>query len=165
VARTHEYRARLTWVGAGQGPTSSYESYSREYAVAMDGKPILRGSADPLFRGDPALHDPEHLLVAALSACHMLTYLALAARAGLHVVGYEDAASGTMTLEGGGGRFTEVVLRPRVAIAPGADEALAQRLHDRAHDDCFIAASTNFPVRHEPTVRVADERPVGSAAR
>jgi len=156
MARAHEYRTNLTWTGATAGPTASYATYSREYVVEIDGKPPLRGSADPLFRGDGALHNPEDLLVAALSGCHLLSYLALAARAGVHVVAYEDRAHGTMVLEGGGGRFTEVVLRPRVTIAAGGDEALARRLHDQAHAGCFIAASMNFPVRHVPEVQVAE---------
>jgi organic hydroperoxide reductase OsmC/OhrA len=154
MAKMHEYRSRLLWTGAEQGPTRSYEAYSREYVVAIDGKPALRGSSDPMFRGDAALHNPEDLLVAALSSCHLLSYLAHAARAGVHVVAYEDDASGTMRFEGGGGHFTEVVLRPRVTIAAGSDEALAERLHDRAHHDCFIASSMNFPVRHEATTVV-----------
>ena len=154
MARTHDYRARLTWTGAERGPTSSYEAYSREYVVDVEGKPPLRGSADPMFRGDAALHNPEDLLVAALSTCHLLSYLAHAARAGVHVVAYEDDASGTMEFSGGGGRFTEVTLRPRVTVAPGTDESLAHRLHDRAHADCFIASSMNFPVRHEATTVV-----------
>lgn len=155
MASAHEYQSHLTWSGAEQGATTSYQAYSREYVVHVAGKPPLRGTADARFRGDPALHNPEDLLVAALSGCHMLTYLALAARAGLSVVAYEDAASGTMELAGGGGRFTEVVLRPRVTIAPGMDVALAERLHERAHADCFLASSMNFPMRHEATVVVA----------
>lgn len=156
MSRQHDYRSRLVWSGAAQGPTRSYAAYSREYTAAVEGKPPLRGSADALFRGDPALHNPEDLLLIALSSCHMLSFLAHAARAGVQVTAYEDDASGTMTLEGGGGRFTEVVLRPRVTIAPGGDLALAQELHERAHADCFIASSTNFPVRHEATTVVAD---------
>jgi organic hydroperoxide reductase OsmC/OhrA len=159
MARAHTYQMRLSWTGSAQGPTNSYESYSREYRIDVHGKAPLVGSADPLFRGDPSLLNPEELLVAALSSCHMLSYLALAARHGLVVVAYEDAASGTMALAGGGGRFTEVVLRPRVTVPAGGDEQLATRLHDQAHQDCFIAASTNFPVRHEAVVVV------GAAAR
>ena len=163
--RTHDYAARLVWTGAARGATTSYEAYAREHVVEIAGKPPLRGSADPMFRGDAALHNPEDLLLAALSACHLLSYLALAARAGLAVVAYEDDARGTMAFAGGGGRFTEVVLRPRVTIAAGGDEALAERLHDKAHHDCFIAASVNFPVRHEPETVVADAGAVGAAAR
>jgi organic hydroperoxide reductase OsmC/OhrA len=156
VARAHEYHARLTWTGAARGGTTSYQAYSREYVVEIDGKVPLRGSADSLFRGDSALHNPEDLLVAAISSCHMLSYLALAARAGLHVVAYEDSASGTMELTGGGGHFTEAVLHPRVTIAAGADAALAEHLHEQAHAECYIASSLNFPVRHEGEVVVGE---------
>lgn len=155
MARQHRYEAKLTWSGADQGPVREYAGYAREYRVEIPGKPALRGSADPGFRGDPALHNPEDLLVAALSACHMLTYLALCARAKVEVLAYEDEASGTMVLEGAGGRFSEVVLRPRVTVAPGSDLDRARALHEGAHDNCFIARSVNFPVRHEAQVSEA----------
>ena len=153
--RPHRYVTRLRWTGAEHGPTSSYASYSREYVVEVDGKAPLTGSADAHFRGDASLHNPEDLLVAALSACHMLSYLAEAARAGLEVVGYEDDARGEMTLRDGAIRFTEVALHPKVAITDYAriDEALA--LHRRAHEQCFIANSVNFPVDHYAVVSIA----------
>jgi organic hydroperoxide reductase OsmC/OhrA len=154
MSRTHEFQATLRWTGADHGPTADYRSYARDYRIEIAGKPPLEGSADPAFRGDPARHNPEDLLVAALSACHLLTYLALCARASIPVVAYEDSASGTMALEGGGGHFTEVVLRPRVTLGAGADAAEARRLHAVAHGDCFIAASVNFPVRNEPDILV-----------
>mgnify|MGYP001275825157 CR=1 FL=1 len=154
MSRSHAYAVHLTWTGARQGPVKDYAGYSRAYALAIAGKPTLAGSADPLFRGDPAVHNPEDLLVGALAGCHMLTYLALCARAKIIVTAYEDAAGGTMVLEGGGGRFTEVVLRPRVTVAAGTDVEKARALHAAAHHDCFIAASVNFPVRHEPEVIV-----------
>jgi organic hydroperoxide reductase OsmC/OhrA len=156
MAKEHHYAAKLTWTGAAKGPVRGYAGYSREYSVAIAGKPALKGSADPTFRGDPALHNPEDLLVASLSACHMLTYLAECARAKIEVVSYEDESSGTMVLEGGGGRFTAVILRPRVRIAPGGDLAKARALHADAHKMCFIANSVNFPVRNEPEVAEAE---------
>ncbi|GAC1516635.1 MAG: OsmC family protein [Gemmatimonadaceae bacterium] len=152
MPKSHEYRGHLRWSGSRHGPTSSYEAYSREHTFEVEGKPPIHGSADPIFRGDAARYNPEDLLLAALSACHLLAYLALAARAGIAVVSYEDSAVATLTFAGGGGQFTEAILRPHVVIAPGHDEALAQRLHDQAHEQCFIAASVSFPVRHEPTV-------------
>ncbi|MGF1610332.1 MAG: OsmC family protein [Kiloniellales bacterium] len=155
MARDHHYEIALTWSGAAAGPTGDYKSYSREYRFSADGKPEQTGSADPAFRGDPALYNPEELLVAALSSCHMLSYLALCALQGIAVVAYEDSASGTMTETGGAGRFTEVVLRPRVTIARGGDLAKAEALHVKAHEICFIAASVNFPVRHEATLNEA----------
>jgi organic hydroperoxide reductase OsmC/OhrA len=155
--RLHRYEGRLVWTGAARGPIKTYASYSREYEVAFPGKPVLRGSADPAFRGDASLHNPEELLVAALSSCHCLSYLALAALAGIVVTAYEDAATGTMEETRGAGRFTDVLLRPTVTIASGApaDVEKARALHEGAHATCFIAASVNFPVRCEPSVVVA----------
>ena len=155
MAHEHRYEIKLTWTGAAQGPTQNYKSYSREYRIEAPGKPTLAASADPAFRGDPALYNPEDLLVAALSGCHMLTYLAYCALQGIAVVAYEDQASGTMVQEGNGGRFTEVVLRPRVTVAAGSDLDKARALHEKAHADCFVANSVNFPVRIEAEI-VAD---------
>ena len=153
--RPHRYAARVRWAGPAHGPTTSYTAYSRDYAVEVDGKPALRGSADAHFRGDASLHNPEDMLVIALSTCHLLSYLAECARAGIAVLAYEDDASGEMTPIGGKIRFREVMLRPRVTIADAAriEEALA--LHERAHGECFIANSVNFPVRHEAVVTAA----------
>jgi organic hydroperoxide reductase OsmC/OhrA len=93
------------------------------------------------------------MLVASVSACHMLWYLHLCADAGVVVSAYEDSATGIMTQTAdGAGRFTEVVLYPHVTLAGGANADLAQRLHQTAHDKCFIANSVNFPIRVEPTV-------------
>ena len=99
-----------------------------------------------------AKHNPEDLLVASLAACHMLTYLAECARAGIEVVAYEDQASGKMAFKDRKMRFVEVTLAPQVTIAAG-DLAQAEALHAKAHDGCFIASSVNFPVLHTATVR------------
>jgi organic hydroperoxide reductase OsmC/OhrA len=99
------------------------------------------------------LHNPEELLVASVSACHMLWYLHLCADAGVVVCAYEDAVEGTMSeAADGGGRFTEVILRPRVTLVSGADSGLAHGLHETAHQKCFIANSVSFPIRVEPTI-------------
>ncbi|MCK6454378.1 MAG: OsmC family protein [Alphaproteobacteria bacterium] len=155
MAHTHRYRATLTWTGAAKGPTTDYESYSRECRIEIPGKPPLIASADPTFRGDPALTNPEDMLVAALVSCHALSYLALAARVRIPVLAYRDEATGTMDMKDGRIRFVEVVLHPRVTIAAGADAEKARALHHKAHDHCFIANSVNFPVRHEPAIAVA----------
>ena len=121
----------------------------------MAGKPALLGSADPAFRGDASLHNPEELLLAALSSCHMLSFLALCVRARIPVVAYTDSASGTMSEKAPHRMgFTEVVLCPRVVIAKGADAGKAKALHEQAHQLCFIANSVNFPVRHEAEIVV-----------
>jgi organic hydroperoxide reductase OsmC/OhrA len=151
----HHYRLSLVWEGNRGTGTSDYASYGRQYRVTIAGKPDLVGSADPLFRGDAALHNPEDLLVAALSSCHMLSYLALCARSRIAVLTYVDAAEGTLEFNTeGGGSFREVILRPRVTVAAGTDLARATALHEKAGEHCFIAASCNFPVRHEPVVQV-----------
>jgi organic hydroperoxide reductase OsmC/OhrA len=150
--KEHHYEMQVTWTGAAAGGTRDYKTYSREYRADFPGKPSVTGSADAAFRGDPNLHNPEDMLVLALSACHMLSYLALAALEGLEVTGYEDSARGTLQQEGRGGRFTEVVLRPRVTVAPGSDPVRAEALHEEAHQTCFIASSVNFPVRHEAEI-------------
>jgi organic hydroperoxide reductase OsmC/OhrA len=117
-------------------------------------KAWVRGSADPQFRGDGTLYNPEELLVIALSTCHLLSYLALCARAKLPVVAYEDAARGTMKNVDGVVRFTDVLLTPRVTIATSTDSAKALSLHHDAHAECYIANSVNFPVRNQPTIVV-----------
>ena len=152
----HAYSIQVAWAGnLGQG-TSSYRAYARAHEIAAVGKPAILGSSDPAFRGDRTRYNPEELLVASLAACHMLWYLHLAAEAGVVVVAYADQARGVMVENAaGGGRFTSVVLLPRVTILPGADPALAAHLHTRAHELCFIANSVNFPVTCEPTIVVA----------
>lgn len=154
AAGEHGYTARVVWEGnTGEG-TARYTGYGREYRVEVQGKPDLAGSADPAFRGDPARHNPEDLFLAAISACHMLFYLSLCARAGIRVVAYEDDAEGIMrTNAGGGGQFEAVMLRPQVVVGGEAEAALALQLHERAHELCFIARSCSVPIRHEATVQ------------
>lgn len=151
----HHYNAHLIWDEQGGG-TTSYDSYSRQYHTIIDGKPDLTGSADPTFRGDAKLHNPEDLLVIALSSCHMLSFLALCARKRIVVTAYEDHATGTMSTDkSGGGKFDEVVLHPSVTVAKAEDVARLEEIHEKAHELCFIASSCNFPVRHEATAKVA----------
>jgi organic hydroperoxide reductase OsmC/OhrA len=149
--REHEYRVKLDWSGAVHGPSKTYASYSREHSLTFEGKPPLVASSDPFFRGDATRFNPEELLLAALSSCHMLAYLAVCAREGIAVVGYEDDASAVLSERGGAGRFISATLRPRVTIDDERVER-AKLLHDWAREDCFIAASVNFRVEHEPVV-------------
>lgn len=153
----HIYHGVTVWSGASGGGTTRYDAYSREYTFAIPGKATIFGSADVPFRGDAGLHNPEELLLCALSACHMLSYLAECARAGIVVSAYRDEAIGTMSMAAGRLRFTDVLLRPQVTLAAG-DTGRAGALHARAHDACFIANSVNFPVRHEATVERHEAR-------
>ena len=155
MGRQHSYHVNVTWTGNTGSGTSNYRSYERSYDVSADGKPVIAGSSDPAFRGDRSRWNPEELLVAALSACHKLSYLHLCAVAGIVVLEYVDHAEGTMEeLPEGSGRFTQVTLRPQVKIAAGVEARKAHDLHESAHAKCFIANSVNFPVICEPTVSV-----------
>lgn len=151
--KAHRYDSHLIWDGnLGEG-TATYQGYGRNYRVLVDGKAELHGSANPMFRGDSGVHDPEDLFLASIASCHMLSYLALCAREKIRVIAYEDHAEGTLVLEGGGGKFTEIVLHPKVTIAAG-DAARAAELHEKAHELCFIASSCSVPIRHEATIEV-----------
>jgi len=152
--KKHEYKTTLRWTGNHGKGTSDYRAYSRSYEVTGPLKAaILHGSSDAHFRGDAAKYNPEDLLVASLSACHMLSYLHLCAVNSVVVMAYHDDASGTMAENpDGSGQFTEVTLRPHVTITRESDAARAMQLHEDAGKLCFIARSVNFPVRHEPLI-------------
>ena len=156
TGKTHTYSASVTWTGNTGTGTSGYRAYDREHVIHIDRKPDITGSADPAFRGDATRHNPEDLLIASLSTCHMLWYLHLATDAGVIVVAYTDTATATMVEHAArGGYFIEAVLHPQVTIAAGSDAALAAHLHQDAHKFCYVANSLNFPVRCEPVVRTA----------
>ena len=152
----HTYAVTVDWTGNRGTGTSHYKAYGREHTITAGGRasvdqPSILGSSDQTFHGNADRWNPEELLLAALSQCHLLSYLHVAARNGVTVTGYTDAAIGTMEqVAGGGGHFTGVTLRPRVTISDPEQVAFAQTLHAEAAGECFIAASVNFPVRHEP---------------
>ncbi len=153
----HHYSTALTWTGNRGDGTARYEEYGREFTVSVDGKGILQGSADPAFRGDASLFNPEDLLLVAISSCHMLSYLALCARHRISVLAYDDDATAVMEQSAdGGGRFTSATLHPRVVVQDAAHVEKAVALHERAHALCFIANSCNFPIAHEATVTAVD---------
>ena len=153
AGRTHTYTLVVDWTGNRGTGTSTYASYDRTHTISADGKPVIAGSADPAFRGDKACYNPEDMLVASISTCHMLWYLHLASAAGFVVTAYRDAPVGTMVEDTDrGGWFTGVVLHPTVTIAAASDAAAAEAAHERAHKMCFVANSLNFPVTCEPTI-------------
>jgi len=154
----HRFATHLRWTGNRGTGTSSYRDYDRAHEVGAEGKPVIEASSDRAFRGDATRWNPEEMLVAALSQCHLLAYLHLCATHGVVVVAYADDASGSLHTHDGTGEFTEVVLRPRVQVADGAMIEAAQRLHDDAHAACFIARSVAFRVRHEPQAALASSR-------
>jgi len=151
--KQHNYELRIEWTGnTGEG-TKTYRSYSRDFTITAEGKPQILGSSDPSFRGAPSRHNPEDLLVASLSACHMLSYLHLCAVNHVTVLDYRDSALGSMEENSdGSAQFTRVTLRPMVKVLPSDDQTKARALHDQAHHLCFIARSVNFPVDVAPTI-------------
>jgi organic hydroperoxide reductase OsmC/OhrA len=157
LPKLHKYSVTVKWTGNTGSGTSDYRSYERQHEISADGKKeLILGSSDVAFRGDKTRWNPEELLVASLSACHKLWYLHLCAISDIIVVDYVDHAEGFMEeSQDGSGRFKQVVLRPRVTLAPGSDVARADAIHKEAHSKCYIANSVNFPVLHEAETVIA----------
>jgi len=155
VQNDHHFAVSVEWTGNRGSGTSDYRAYGRDNRLTAEGKTAIEGSAARVFHGDAARWNPEETLIAALVECHLLSYLYVAVKHGVVVESYTDAASGTLRTEADGtGRFESVTLRPIVTISSG-DPAVARAIHAEANALCFIAASVNFPVVHEPEIRLA----------
>jgi organic hydroperoxide reductase OsmC/OhrA len=152
--KQHTYTCELQWTGNdGQG-TKTYSSYRRDHVIQCAGKPVIPASSDPGFRGDKTRYNPEELLVASLSSCHMLWYLHLCAVNKITVLEYRDSAEGIMRENpDGSGEFVSVTLKPQVLIAEEDRKEAATELHHKAHSLCFISRSVNFAVEVSPTVK------------
>lgn len=151
--KEHRYALKIEWTGNLGTGTSDYRAYTRNHIISAQNKPDIPGSSDPSFRGDKTRYNPEEMLVAALSTCHMLSYLHLCAVNKVIVLEYNDNATGTMVENpDGSGQLTETTLNPVVKVKDSSMNAKAQELHDQAEKLCFIARSVNFPVHHKPTV-------------
>jgi len=152
---THHYTLKITWTGnTGEG-TSAYRSYERAHTIQISGKPDLFGSSDPSFRGDKSRHNPEDLLLAALSSCHMMSFLHVCVTEKIVVTAYEDHATAEMQVNAdGSGRFTSVTLNPVVTVAVAEMGENLNAFHHRASTLCFIANSVNFPVVHNATFKI-----------
>ena len=147
---SHHYSLQTIWTGNKGDGTASYRAYDRNHTIKIEGKPDLFGSADPTFRGDKSRHNPEDLLLAALSACHMMSFLHVCVTENVVVTAYEDNATGEMIVNAdGSGRFTSVTLNPIVTVSTSEMAAKLDDLHHRANKLCFIANSVNFPVYHK----------------
>ncbi len=149
MSKTHQYGANVSWTGDRGEGTRRYKGYDRTWRIATPGKLPIECSNDPLLGGDPSKPNPEDLLLASLSACHMLWFLHLASEAGIVVRGYEDAPIGVGdTGPRGAGRFLSAILRPTITVERGADLVKADALHHAVHDYCFISRSVNFPIEY-----------------
>jgi len=152
--KNHHYKVKTVWTGNPGHGTIDATKYERAHTISVDGKVDLLCSSDTPFRGDGSKHNPEDFLVASLSQCHMLWYLHLCADAGVVVMKYEDEAEGILEMRTEKSAFSEVVLKPQVTVTEESMIEKAMKLHEMAHEKCFIASSVNFPVKHEPTIKV-----------
>jgi organic hydroperoxide reductase OsmC/OhrA len=143
---THHFEGRLAWRTGGEGAAAG------NHRVEFAGRPVLELSGAPQYRGDGTKLNPEELLVASLASCQLLSYLALAGRAGVEVLAYDDQPVGTLAIADKKMRVTEILLRPRIAISAASDAAAARALVDKAHDVCFIGNSLSCAVRIEPEI-------------
>ena len=141
-----EHHITLDW-SRGDAPFT-YETYPRNHSITFkNGAPVIF-SASPAYKGDASRGDPEDMLVAALSSCHMLSFLAIAAKKKVTVESYRDDAVGFLENEGGRLWMTRVTLRPKIACS--ADATLLAEIHHLAHQACFIANSVRTNVTVEP---------------
>lgn len=151
--KEHHYALKIEWTGNLGTGTSDYRAYTRNHIISAENKPDIPGSSDPHFRGDKTRYNPEEMLVAALSTCHMLSYLHLCAVNKVIVLEYNDNATGTMVENpDGSGKLTETTLNPVVKVKDSSMNVKALELHEQAEKMCFIASSVNFPVHHKPTI-------------
>lgn len=153
MTKEHHYNSKLIWTGNLGNGTKNYKAYDRSYTLQVEGKPLIEGSSDPAFMGDPSKYNPEELFLFSLSSCHMLWYLHLCSTEGIVVTDCQDFAQGTMVeYSDGSGAFTEVILRPAVTITDLSKEELALQLHHKANQMCFIANSCKCAVKHEALI-------------
>ena len=151
--KNHHYKTKVIWTGNTGESTKNYRSYQRSYTISVDGKAEISGSSDPAFLGNPELHNPEDLLLASVSSCHLLWYLHLCSVNKILVLEYEDFAEGTMIeSENGSGKFSEIILKPNIVVAEKEMIEKAVELHEKANEYCFIANSLNFKVKHQPKI-------------
>lgn len=151
----HHFKLENNWKGnTGEG-TSSVDSYSRTHEIEFSGKPSLMLTTADKERGSNDLLNPEDLLVAAVSSCHMLSYLYLCAKSRVIVTSYKDMANGEMIEHSkGGGHFKKITLMPVVTVTEESMREKAIHLHHKAHEICYIASSVNFEIALEPQIKI-----------
>jgi organic hydroperoxide reductase OsmC/OhrA len=156
MSDTHTFETTLVWPADAAQKLPPDPAFSRNSVLAAPGKPVIVASSPAVFGGDAARYNPEEMLMLSLSQCHLLTYLAIAAKKRIGILKYEDRVVGTLGMGPSGKmQMVDVLLRPRVTVAKGTNLADAQALHEKAHANCFMANSVNFAVRNEPSIREA----------
>ena len=154
--KNHNYEIKVEWTGNQGNGTLNYKSYNRNHTIYGKGKyKEILASSDPYFLGDKSKYNPEDLFLSSLSACHMLCYLHLCADNNIIVTEYVDNATGIMVeTKNGSGKFEEVTLNPLTTIENKDNIDLANKLHHKANEMCFIANSCNFKIGHNPKIIV-----------
>lgn len=145
-SRESNFTSRVRWTGSYVPGQAGGRSYTRDILVEPDGKPPIPGSAGVRFFGDDTRYNPEDLMLASLAECHLLTYLALATKAGIRLESLRIEIQGTLGTVEGKTRFVRAELTAHTALAPGGDAERARALHAEAHEGCFMASSVNFPI-------------------
>lgn len=143
--KSFQYRNNLVWSTGRRGRTSA------------PGKPDIEIGSPPEFKGDPGVWAPEEMLVAALNACMMLTFVSFAQSKGLEFVAYESAAEGLLANVDGKYRIVEVDVRPTLALRSHADVAVARTIMAEVKENCFISNSITADVKLAPQFRVASD--------
>ncbi len=149
------FHARLEWLEGEKGTTCDYQSYDRTHQVKCPEKEAMTLSAAPQYLGAINLHNPEELYTTSISSCQMLTYLALAAFAGIRILAYTDDAEGILKKDGSKRWLTQIILRPKILISKQEDNEKALALVQKAHEQCFIANSVKTDIVNQPEVIVA----------
>jgi|SRR5450432_766982 len=157
--KEHIYFSNLQWTGNTGKGTETYRGYERAHLISIEGKLPIHASSDPSFRGDKSKYNPEELFLSSLSSCHMLWFLHFSSEASVIVTAYSDSATGIMMESNdGNGKFSEVILKPRVKVKEEWMIEKTASLHEKANRFCFIANSCNFPVRHDGITTLTDDR-------
>jgi organic hydroperoxide reductase OsmC/OhrA len=147
----HVFKANLDWLFSEKEAAT----LTKSHAITIDDKPVLNVSAAKAFKGDPALYNPEDLLLSSVVSCHMMSYLYVCKQNDIDVVSYTDKAEATLeVLADGSGRFTVIKLNPKVRITNKDKIEEALSLHKKANQLCFIANSCNFPILHFPICEI-----------
>jgi organic hydroperoxide reductase OsmC/OhrA len=155
MKRQHDYSATIKWTGNNGKGTSNYNNFERDHSISNNNKPDILCSADPAFLGDKTKYNPEELLLASLSSCHMLWYLHLCSESNIVVTKYYDNATGIMIEKtDGSGCFSKVTLNPTIIVTENLMIEKAIELHKKANELCFIANSVNFKIFHKPNCSV-----------
>ena len=150
---THHFKANLKWELKNKPENSTQRFYAKGHEISFEGKELLKVSAAKAFKGDPALLNPEDLLLSSVTSCHMMSYLFVCSQNNIEVLSYEDYSEAILEVNANGsGKITQIILKPIIKIKDSSQSELALSLHHKANELCFIANSCNFPIEHHATI-------------